>query len=145
MTEAYRHGMGFSHEDKTMKNCLNCKGEFKGKKRKQKYCGRSCYETRLTTKLMLFCVYCRASLVIGPWQIKRGRGRFCSKKCQGLNKRRRILRNCQICSKEFFKKPAQLRGERYGLYCSKSCAGRSRTGERSNFYNRNNNYVRTLT
>lgn len=79
------------------------------------------------------CLFCSKKFHIRPSQIKRGRGRFCSRRCQhrwqsqnwkGKNspKWRRVKRICQTCKKEFLTHPAWIkRGD--GKFCSLKCFG----------------------
>lgn len=56
--------------------------------------------------------------------IKRGGGKFCSKKCRDLSRITSITKNCQICEKEF----TVVESKQAQRYCSQKCFSETRKG-----------------
>lgn len=68
------------------------------------------------------CVICKKSFLTTPYDIKVGRGKYCSYACLGASKRRGAYHICLICKKSFYIVRCRVKnGE--GKYCSKSCTG----------------------
>ncbi len=65
------------------------------------------------------CLLCEKEFKTYPSRIKKGLGKFCSKKCwynfKSLNGNKEI---CDYCKKEFFRSPAKVRKHKF---CSKEC------------------------
>lgn len=53
-------------------------------------------------------------------QIKKGGGKYCSRKCWELSCRRRINRECIWCGKSFTTHPCQVKNN-HGKLCSRKC------------------------
>ncbi len=69
------------------------------------------------------CGDCKDNFYVRPNHIKRGWGKFCSRKCSLLNRPRagKIIL-CFICRKETYKEPKALKHSKSGNhFCSKSC------------------------
>ncbi|MCK9370210.1 HNH endonuclease [Candidatus Dojkabacteria bacterium] len=60
-------------------------------------------------------------------ELKKRQNKFCSKQCNGICQRNKILVHCGICKKEFFTVNGRIRDKR-GKYCSKACYYISRKG-----------------
>jgi predicted nucleic acid-binding Zn-ribbon protein len=75
----------------------------------------------------LTCVHCGKVFTRESWDIKRGRIKFCGVKCSRANQagkpklktRRRIIRVCPVCKKEFEK--GGRAGKRTQTHCSNQC------------------------
>ena len=81
------------------------------------------------------CLICNKSFKTKLYQIKKGNGKFCSKKCYGIWwsknikgekhpnwKGDRVRRLCLICNKKFYVSPTRLK-EKGGRFCSLKCFG----------------------
>ena len=54
--------------------------------------------------------------------IRKGRARFCSKRCSELFQRKRVKVTCAACQKEFELSPSRLKKSKSGLvFCSRIC------------------------
>lgn len=72
---------------------------------------------------MKVCQFCGITFV--------GRGiMFCSISCRGAYRRKRVLRNCQNCKKEFETYPYLIK-QGYGRFCSLKCKGITQLGRRT--------------
>ena len=69
-------------------------------------------------KVIIKCQQCRKEFEllksVFNAREKKGKIKFCSKKCEGLNKTKKIKKNCLFCDKEFL----TLKGK----YCSQLCS-----------------------
>lgn len=70
---------------------------------------------------MLPCQFCKILFYTSASLIKRGGGKFCSKKCNALAKQKRSARVCQICSKVY-----TVLTSSKSKFCSMSCAGKNK-------------------
>lgn len=71
---------------------------------------------------ILNCKICNSNLYVKPSHLKRGYGKYCSKECASLGRRKGKYINCEICKKEVWKMPKALAHSKSGKYfCSKSC------------------------
>lgn len=71
------------------------------------------------------CLHCGVTFHTKQSQINRGRGVFCSKKCQNTHKIKRKLLSCANCGDDFLVKLSDFnRGVRC---CSVSCSAKKRT------------------
>jgi hypothetical protein len=81
---------------------------------------------RWKEKIKCTCRYCGKQFEIVPSRIKKGRGKFCSKKCRNdWDKSRRIKRICKYCGKSFELTPHKIHNE-LGKYCSRACADKGK-------------------
>lgn len=76
------------------------------------------------------CIRCRKEFFIVPSKARRGKGKFCSKRCYAewqlgrkSNRWRKIKRQCLICKKIFSAKPFQVK-KGNARFCSKECFGK---------------------
>ena len=68
------------------------------------------------------CKKCKKKFLTKAFYVKRGQGIYCSRPCHFLDARERILKHCDTCGAETFKKPTQIRRSKSGKYfCNKSC------------------------
>lgn len=68
------------------------------------------------------CFYCGKDFTrqIYPWDIKNGRGKFCSRRCSTESQKKQLIRECQWCGKKISLAKSKIKaGE--GKYCSISC------------------------
>ncbi len=71
------------------------------------------------------CVVCREDFMIREYQLKRGRGKYCSRSCQtkttiaGWNEGQTETKLCLQCNKPFEIRPC----EEYRKFCSRRCVG----------------------
>lgn len=75
------------------------------------------------TRIKKKCLYCGEEFTIPLSQIKRGRGKFCSKEC--YCKSRKVRKNCLFCGKEF----EVNYNKRTRKYCSQKCFHKTQKGE----------------
>jgi len=67
------------------------------------------------------CNKCNIEFYIKPFALTRGRGRYCSKKCQYIDKQNKSQKECPVCKKIFICKKSDDLRNRY-LRCSKECS-----------------------
>ena len=73
------------------------------------------------------CVQCGTKFYVKPYFLKRGWGKYCSKKCQHEGMRTGKEMPCHICGKITYKQEKDFRRSKSGLFfCSKSCQTRWR-------------------
>lgn len=71
------------------------------------------------------CARCGASFSVVPAQVKRGKGKFCSKDCANAARRQHVPRVCDHCGAAYARKPSMAsRGET--TYCSRECYAAAR-------------------
>lgn len=89
--------------------------------RGQKYCSMACYEqTWKPHRLSIRCAYCHTTFEVVL--SRRGKARFCSRRCFGLASRIRTrTRTCRVCRERF-----TFRAWRRRRFCSHACANRGR-------------------
>lgn len=72
-------------------------------------------------KIIRHCEICRKEFRTHPYLVKRGYGKFCSRKCKGIGTAgRRVKDNkkCLICGKSFYAPPCLFKTHRF---CSHGC------------------------
>lgn len=68
------------------------------------------------------CKICRADFYAKPNWIKRGWGKYCSRKCHHESNKKGRMASCFICRKQTYKSQKELRASKSKKYfCSKSC------------------------
>ncbi len=68
------------------------------------------------------CKICFKNFYVKPSHLKRGWGKFCSKKCQFQGQMKGKIVSCALCFKNIYKSPKNLRGSKSGKYfCNRSC------------------------
>lgn len=66
------------------------------------------------------CLQCGIAITRTPYDIEKGINKYCTKKCAGLARRKRIDKQCLHCGKSFITHPCRIKdGE--GKYCSREC------------------------
>lgn len=91
-----------------------------------KYCSRACYYSRPGELVARSCESCATPIETTGTELRRGKGRFCSKKCARKAQGAPIPaaptepRNCLCCGASFLTREKR-RGK--AKYCSKRCAG----------------------
>lgn len=77
------------------------------------------------SKPTIICKNCGKEFIPKHWRPNDKREdhkvKYCSKECQNAGKRKGIVKECEICGKEFTIRPCELR-KRKGLYCSYECS-----------------------
>ena len=79
-------------------------------------------------RVQLVCEQCDKQFSLAPSQIKQGRGKFCSRDCQDIGRRRTVLLTCEQCGKEFSLCPSQIERQA-GRFCSRQCLAASMQGQ----------------
>ena len=105
-----------------------------------KYCSRSCYgkaQSRIQIgennaswkggKRIKVCYQCGKEFATNPADIKKGGGRYCSRKCY-YDAHKKIDRICKQCGKPFQEHPSTYYSYG-GKYCSRDCYNKSRLGK----------------
>jgi len=67
------------------------------------------------------CEHCGEHFTILATRARRGKGRFCSRPCANLGRRKVGERTCAQCKELFHRPPSEM-----GAFCSKQCADASR-------------------
>jgi hypothetical protein len=68
------------------------------------------------------CKICSASFYVKPSHLKRGWGKYCSKKCQNISQKTGTIVQCFICSKDVYRLPKELKHSKSKKYfCGKKC------------------------
>ncbi len=68
------------------------------------------------------CKICGKGFYVKPSHLKRGWGKYCSKKCQNKGQERGKFFYCGQCSKKIWRTPRDLKHSKSGkCFCSKSC------------------------
>ena len=63
------------------------------------------------------CIKCHKTILVSPSKIKRGKGKYCSRKCSN---REKIKKSCGICGKKFLVHQSRIKDGR-GKFCSRFC------------------------
>jgi hypothetical protein len=71
-------------------------------------------------KVKCICEECGEPFEVRPSVIKKGKGKYCSKKCSGLARRNKVKQLCPVCGKTFEVFPSDIKLGR-GKYCSLKC------------------------
>lgn len=74
------------------------------------------------------CLVCGKEFYAAPNVIKKGGGKYCSKKCMGISKRNGVIKTCAVCERRFYVKEYIADQT---LYCCRECADIGRTKERT--------------
>jgi len=74
------------------------------------------------TKVKCVCKNCKREFEVYPSDIKQGKERFCSKKCQYTFQSKKMEQICLVCNKKFFVKPYIVK-KGWGNLCSQECMG----------------------
>lgn len=79
------------------------------------------------------CLICSKEFITYPNWIKRGGGKYCSRKCQILGQSiNKVLRECIICKEQFRVSPSKIRYNT-SRFCSHQCANKGATGKEKPF------------
>lgn len=101
--------------------CKTCGKEKKVKKSKApktKYCSKECMPKRIEK----LCEWCNGKMMVIPSQIKIGEGKYCSRECYVLGKKKktRVQFTCHFCKNVF--EVHKCRVKRNNVkFCSKKC------------------------
>lgn len=69
------------------------------------------------------CRLCKKEFYTKPNWLKLGYGKYCSRVCSSLSRRKGKQITCAICSKEVYKSLKSIKGSQSGkLFCSKKCS-----------------------
>ena len=91
----------------------------------RKFCSRECYHQRLQNKINKVCECCGKPFTALPHDIRKGKGRFCSKSCskKGVNNPsyvgKYVTVQCAYCHKEIECTPSKISKNKNGkFFCS---------------------------
>lgn len=109
------------------RQCPTCdKVFYDTSSRRGVYCSIDCYTRRRVNVVQKQCEGCGAPFETIPCQLRRGKGRFCSKRCSRRAQPSpvppidRLRRNCLECRAVFFAKQCDVaRGK--GVFCGRTC------------------------
>lgn len=113
-----------------MRTCQVCGQPLVGKQ--LKFCSHGCRDAAMRKTELCTCVVCGKAFYLAPWEIRQGKGRYCTRACyyetlKGKERpslRRRSIQTCAVCGKEFeVGGQAKHRGQ---VMCSWDCARRAR-------------------
>jgi len=104
------------------KICKYCGKTFQPKSTKVIFCSRKCWEkdysrSRSTTRK---CLYCGESFRIHLSATKYQGSNYCSLKCYGLARRKRVIKKCVICGKKYISLISRVAKSKC---CSLKCNG----------------------
>ena len=74
-----------------------------------------------------FCLNCNKEFLVLEKEIRRGNGKFCSRKCSGENRSKTYVRPrpncvCAQCSTKFYRNNSKQKNSKSGLFfCERSC------------------------
>jgi hypothetical protein len=109
--------------------CQGCGREFTVKPSQfARGAGKCCSMECRRTRLMAVCPVCGKEFVAWPSVIQRRK--YCSRECSAAGRSLQVERVCRHCGGTFMVKQC-LVNKGWGLYCSQSCAAKSRTGTRN--------------
>jgi len=141
-----------------VKTCLTCGKEFfvVPSQDRRKYCSYDCAykyrkgekNPRWVKKITINCQTCGNQFEVIPSRIKKAEVKFCSTKCAGeANKLyppekrpnwqggiSKIIKLCQTCNKQFEASTYNV-NKGFGSFCSRSCVGKTRTGNKNSNWN----------
>lgn len=119
----------------TLKKCLNCGIEFKGKV-KQKCCSRKCSNKIKWPKIILECEICGIKITKPKHQIERAEHHYCSNSCRAIGlskfqireknpnyKGKSTFGKCTYCGKKIIITDYEKRYKKIYRYCSIKCKG----------------------
>lgn len=66
------------------------------------------------------CLICENPFLATAYDVRRGRGKYCSRKCLYEARDQRIIRSCQVCFKTYLRKPSEIK-KNHDKFCSISC------------------------
>jgi len=68
------------------------------------------------------CIVCFSKMYAKPFHLKKGWGKYCSKKCQNQSQMIGEYVECSNCNKEIYRSPKELRvSKSRNFFCNKSC------------------------
>ena len=71
--------------------------------------------------MIVKCQICGKEFKVKPSDLKRGYGKFCSRKCTNIAQKTKVVVVCEYCGKEFKTWPSQIK-KGWGKYCSNKCS-----------------------
>lgn len=107
--------------------CLNCESTFVVKKSRQdKYCSQGCYQKHNTiiNRVDCACEQCGEIFSTPKNNLKRDRGKYCSKECVHDSYRIGECLTCKECGDEFYRSNAHIKFD--SNFCSESCYGKNK-------------------
>jgi len=87
---------------------------------------------RPRNRVELKCGNCGETFEVPASRTKRGRSKYCSKRCYTKSQIKKVDQQCEFCKGIFLVHPSRLKIGG-GKYCSNKCYGRANSGE--NFWN----------
>ncbi len=95
------------------------------------------------------CNKCKKKFYVKSNHLKLGWGKYCSIKCRGESQRTGKYVNCEICGKETWKTPKEIKRSKSGkFFCNKSCQAKWRnkyySGELHPFWINGKNAYRAM-
>ena len=108
--------------------CAGCGAAFKrkrsdtlakGRPKTAQFCSRACRRNRIGRA----CELCGRAFTLSAYEAaKDGKGRWCSRRCADIGRKRGERRTCETCGAAFYVYPSDLSDPRRALrFCSMSC------------------------
>lgn len=91
------------------------------------FCSKKCCDEYKIHNITIECKNCNKKIKVTKSTLKRNCGKFCSRECVNIYKRKNpigIFVKCKFCDNSFKTKKSRLKNGR-GKYCSKQCANES--------------------
>lgn len=105
---------------KIKKICKQCGKEFEpwpGDENTAKYCSRNCYYESRKTGKTIKCDICGREIYKMNCELIKNKINYCSFKCAGIGKEKKIKKKCKKCGEYFETKPSSRR-----IYCGWKCS-----------------------
>lgn len=119
-----------------IKTCENCKKQFETKsylgKGKRIFCSTTCSTAKESTLNgrkwageWRTCEICKKEFWLTRYFVNiAGKGRFCSKKCMGIDREKQTTVKCETCGKQITKAKSIIERHQHN-YCTKECWAKS--------------------
>lgn len=79
----------------------------------------------MANRIKLKCIQCGRSHSKLACQLKRGRGKFCSRECANKNRQNGLTVNCSFCGVDFYRRFGEQK-RAVNQFCSKECYSNNR-------------------
>jgi len=106
-----------------------CGQEFKCDHQGRKFCSQKCMGKYYSLhphfpkkkKIKLVCEVCGKEFWVLPSSLRWINRQTCSRKCQGLLRRKRVIKICKNCGEKFEVRDCETKGAHRGKFCSLKC------------------------
>lgn len=102
--------------------CPQCGTPFEVTNLRKKFCSRACVAaSKKKPPVFNTCEICGVEFETNRFDLERGMGRFCSRRCKNIAQERKKVRNCEHCGRQFIARDSENK-----RYCSYRCSAHSR-------------------